>query len=163
MLAGLQEPVGLTREELKVGSAGEIAGPVGVLAVRVGKKIVVVFRPPKIAFPKSFEVTRRSGIQEIHSAAVALLRIDVVDEIVQADEPLGGFLVVKVHAHGNDRVVGSVVLGLLGDNLDEILSFPVSIVRLQLKIYDQARHAGNQISVISGKGVLFQKGTLDKS
>lgn len=70
----LQEPVGLTREELKVGSAGEIAGPVGVLAVRVGKKIVVVFRPPKIAFPKSFEVTRRSGIQEIHSAAVALLR-----------------------------------------------------------------------------------------
>lgn len=54
------------------------------------------------------EVTRGGGIEHIDFAAICLLAIDVVDQLVQVLVPQIGILILEVWAHGHDYVIGLI-------------------------------------------------------
>lgn len=60
------------------------------------------------------QVTGGGGVEHVEEAAVGLLGVDVVDQLVQVLVPQVGVLVLEVRAHGHDDVIGLVHLGLGG-------------------------------------------------
>lgn len=58
------------------------------------------------------EVTGGGGVEQVDFAAVRLLSVDVVDELVQVLVPQVGVLILEVGAHGHDDVIRLVLAGL---------------------------------------------------
>lgn len=54
--------------------------------------------------------------------------VDVADQLVQVLVPGVSCLVVKVHSHGEQDVVGGVVLVLVANVVDEVSSFGLDVV-----------------------------------
>ena len=54
--------------------------------------------------------------------------IDVADQLVQVLVPGVSSLVVKVHSHGEEEVVGGVVLVLVADVVDEVSGLGLDVV-----------------------------------
>lgn len=54
------------------------------------------------------EVTRGGGIEHVDFDAVGLLRVDIVDQLVQVLVPQVGIFILEVRAHGHDDVIGLI-------------------------------------------------------
>lgn len=89
-------------------------------------------------------------------------RIDSADEQVKVGEPLLRRLIVKVHAHGDDGVIGRVVVRLLLHRLDKITGLPHDILiveglvkTVEIKAessrwpVDVGKDAGEQVALVA--------------
>lgn len=64
--------------------------------------------PGEVCSVQLLEVTRGGGIEQVDFAAIRLLGVDVVDQLVQVLVPQIGILILEVWAHGHDNVIGLI-------------------------------------------------------
>ena len=105
----------------------EVTCPEAVWVVSIREEVIALRCPCTIGFVQRIEVTRRCGIEHVHTTTTRLLdcgrntwwgvlerdgrwsylSIDVFDQFVEVLEPFVGIFVLKVTAHGHDDVIGS--------------------------------------------------------
>mmetsp|Transcript_5576 Transcript_5576/g.15588 ORF Transcript_5576/g.15588 Transcript_5576/m.15588 type:complete len:387 (-) Transcript_5576:395-1555(-) len=84
---------------------GEVAGPVAMVAVRVGEEVILhLLGPLKAVGVLCCHVVFRGRVEGVIALPVLGMAVEVVDETVQVAEPVVGVHVLEVRAHGEHDV-----------------------------------------------------------